>query len=159
MKRLQGKFLIFVCALLLSIPLGVHADGGDSSDSSFNQQVDPVTVTAAYDSGYRQMKAGNYADAISDFKTVVKLNPEHAMAFTNMAYSYRKLGKFKRAIKLYQKALAIDPNLAEAHEYMGGALVELGEVDQAKQHLAILEKLDPKLAQSLRDDIARKERS
>jgi tetratricopeptide (TPR) repeat protein len=159
MKRLQGKFLMFMCVLLLSIPLGVRADGGDTSDNSFNQRVDPVKVTAAYDSGYRQMKAGNYADAISDFKNVVKLNPEHAMAFTNMAYSYRKLGKFKRAIKLYQKALAIDPNLAEAHEYMGGALVELGKVDQAKQHLAILEKLDPKLAQSLRDDIARKERS
>lgn len=159
MKRLQGKILVFACALLLSIPLGVRADAGNSSDSSFNQQVDPVKVTAAYDSGYRQMKAGNYADAIADFQNVIKLNPEHAMAFTNMAYSYRKLGKFARAIKLYKKALAIDPNLAEAHEYMGGALLELGKLDGAKQHLAILEKLDPKLAQSLRDDIARKERS
>ena len=159
MKRLKGQVLTFVCALFLSIPLGVSADGGDSSSNPFNQQVDPVKVTAAYDSGYRQMKAGNYADAISDFKNVVALNPEHAMAFTNMAYSYRKLGKFKRAVKFYKKALAIDPNLAEAHEYMGGALLELGKVDRARQHLAILEKLDPKLAQSLRDDIARKDRS
>ena len=159
MKRMTCQVLILLCTLLLSIPLSVSADGGDSSDNPFNQQVDPVKVTAAYDSGYRQMKAGNYADAISDFKTVIKLNPEHAMAFTNMAYSYRRLGKFKRAVKMYKKALAIEPNLAEAHEYMGAALLELGKVDRAKQHLAILEKLDPKLAQSLREDIARKERS
>jgi tetratricopeptide (TPR) repeat protein len=159
MKRLKCLFLIFGWALLLAIPLGAGADGGDSSDNPFNQQVDPVKVAAAYDSGYRQMKAGHYDAAISDFKNVVKLNPRHAMAFTNMAYSYRKLGNFKRAVKLYQQALAIDPKLAEAHEYMGGALLELGKVDGAKQHLAILETLDPKLAQSLRDDIARKERS
>jgi tetratricopeptide (TPR) repeat protein len=159
MKRLQWQSLIFVCALLFCIPLSVSADAGDSSDNPLNQQVDPVKVTAAYDSGYRQMKAGHYADAIADFKTVIELNPKHAMAFTNMAYSYRKLGNFKHAVKLYKKALAIDPDLAEAHEYMGGALLELGKVDRAKQHLAILEKLDPKLAQSLRDDIARKERS
>ena len=159
MQQLRHQVLTLIISLLLCIPMMVSADGGGDSDTPFNTQVNPKEVTAAYDSGYQQMKAGQYADAIADFKTVLKLNPEHAMAYTNMAYSYRKLGKFKRAIKLYKKALAIAPDLAEAHEYMGVALLELGKVDKAKRHLAILEKLDPKLAQSLRDDISRKETS
>ncbi len=159
MQHLKHQCLILVVGLLLCLPIGVSADGGDSSDTPFNEKVNPKQVTAAYDAGYRQMKAGQYSDAIADFKTVIKLSPEHAMAYTNMAYSYRKLGKFKRAIKLYKKALAIAPDLAEAHEYMGGALLQLGKIDKAKKHLAILEKLDPKLAQSLREDISRKETS
>ena len=51
------------------------------------------------------------------------------------------------------------PNLAEAHEYMGEALLALGKVEQARKHLAILEQINPKLAEELRADIQRHERS
>ncbi len=119
----------------------------------------PEHVTAAYEAGYNHMKANQYKDAISAFKRVIELNDQHAMAHTNMAYSYRKLGKYKRAVRLYKKALAIEPNLAEAHEYMGAALLAIGKVKQAKKHLAILEKLDIKLAESLRAEIKRHNRS
>ncbi len=141
--------LVILCAFMLFIPLSASADSG-SSDNDFNQQVSPEQVTAAYQDGYQRMKAGQYQDAIEAFKRVIQLNDQHAMAYTNMAYSYRKL---------YKKALAIEPNLAEAHEYMGAVLLAMGKVKQAKKHLAALEKLDNKLAESLRAEIARHDRS
>jgi tetratricopeptide (TPR) repeat protein len=137
----------------------VSADGGSSPDTTFNQQVKPEEVTAAYTDGYQRMKAGQYQEAIKAFKHVLELNDQHAMAYTNMAYSYRQLGKYRQAVKLYKKALAIEPNLAEAHEYIGAALLAMGNVQEAKEHLAVLEKLDGKLAESLRAEIARHERS
>lgn len=153
------RLLLVMGVWMFLAPFAAHADGGDSADTAFNKQVSPEQVTAAYEDGYRRMKAGQYQDAIEAFQRVITLNDRHAMAYTNMAYSFRQLGKYKRAVKLYQKALAIEPNLAEAHEYMGAALLAMGNVQEAKQHLAVLEKLDDKLAESLRAEIARHERS
>jgi tetratricopeptide (TPR) repeat protein len=156
----KARILSLLCGLLLFIPLGASADGGGGNgDSGGSKQVDPARVIADYESGYRQMKAGEYKTAIKAFKRVLDANPEHTMALNNMAYSYRKLGDYKRAISLYQKALAIDPNLPEAHEYIGEAFVALGKIDDAKRHLAILEQLDPRLANELRAEIARQNRS
>ena len=156
---MRMRTLIFLFGLLLLVPLTARADAGNGSDSSFTEQAKPANVKADYDAGYRQLKAGDYKAAIKSFKQVLKGNPDHAMAYTNMAYSYRKLGKYRKAVKLYKKALGIEPNLAEAHEYMGEALLALGKVDEAKKHLAILEKIDPKMAEELRADIQRHERS
>lgn len=153
------RTLIMLCSLLVLVPLGTGADSGSSPDNPWNKQVDPQQVTADYDAGYRQLKAGDYKAAIKSFKRVIDANPDHAMAYTNMAYSYRKLGDYKRAVSLYEKALKLEPNLPEAHEYMGEALLALGKVEEAKKHLAILEKLDPKMAEELRTEIARRERS
>ena len=155
--RMRTLTLLF--GLLLLVPLTARADAGNGSDDPFTEQAKPANVKADYDAGYRQLKAGDYKAAIKSFKRVLKGNPNHAMAYTNMAYSYRKLGRYRKAVKLYKKALRIEPNLAEAHEYMGEALLALGKVDEAKKHLAILEKIDPKMAEELRVDIQRHERS
>ena len=157
---MRRRLLTVLCSVLLCAPLLANADSGsNSSDSPWDQQANPKQVKADYDDGYRQLKAGEYKDAIKAFKRVVKADPKHAMAYTNMAYSYRKLGKYDTAITLYSRALEIDPKLAEAHEYMGEAQLALGNLEEAKKHLAILEQLDPKLAGDLRASIARQGRS
>lgn len=153
------RLVTLLLGLLFLAPLYAAADAGDSSSNPWDKPPDAANVTADYEAGYRMLKSGDYKAAIKSFKQVIKGDPRHAMAYTNMAYAYRKLGRYRKAIKLYEKALAIEPNLAEAHEYMGEALLGLGKVDEAKKHLAILEKLDPKLAEELRADIQRHERS
>jgi tetratricopeptide (TPR) repeat protein len=154
---MRKRTLTLLCSLLLLLPIVASADAG--SEPTPSDRVDANQVTADYNTAYRQLKAGDYKTAIKSFKRVIRADPNHAMAYTNMAYSYRQLGDYKKAVKLYEKALALAPNLPEAHEYMGEALLALGNIEAAKKHLMILEKLDPKLAEELRADIARRERS
>lgn len=155
---MRMRLLPLLCSLLLLAPIAAHADAGDP-DSSRDRQPSPQEVEADYETGYRQLKAGNYQDAIKAFRKVINADSTNAMAYTNMAYSYRQLGKYKKSIKLYEKALAIAPDLPEAHEYLGEAFLALGRLEEAKKHLAILEKLDTKLAEELRASIARREQS
>jgi len=151
--------MVLCGGLLLVTPLLARADaggpGGSTSDNPWDKQVSPQQVQAEYEKGYGYLKAGDYKKAIKSFESVVKENPSHAMAYNNMGYSYRKLKQYDKAIALYTKALVIDPNLAEAHEYIGEAYLEMGKIAEAKKHLAILEKLDPKIAEELREEIAR----
>src|SRR6266849_953051 len=163
----QKAWLMVLCGgLLLVAPLLARADagganGGSSSrwDRPQEKQASPQKVQAEYETGYRYLEAGEYKKAIKSFESVLKENPSHAMAYSNMGYSYRKLKQYDKALELYGKALRIDPNLAEAHEYMGEAYLELGNIAEAKQHLTILEKLNPKLAEELRAEIARYDKS
>ena len=144
--------------LLLVAPVVARADAGGGGDGGGNSRWDspqeklskPQKVQAEYETGYRYLKAGEYQKAIKSFESVLKGNPSHALAYSNMGYSYRKLKQYDKAVALYGKALMLDPKLAEAHEYLGEAYLEMGNIEEAKQHLTILQNLDPKLAEELR---------
>jgi tetratricopeptide (TPR) repeat protein len=161
---IRKPWLSVLCgSLLLVTPLMVRADSGGGNgggstgqwNSPQEKSASPAKVQTEYEAGYRYLKAGDYKKAIKAFETVLKENPSHALAYSNMGYSYRKLKQYDKALELYGKALMLDPKLAEAHEYMGEAYLEMGNIEEAKQHLTILEKLDPKLAEELRAEITR----
>jgi Tfp pilus assembly protein PilF len=96
--------------------------GGSSRwDTPQEKPAGPAKIQAEYETGYRYLKAGDYKKAIKSFENVLRENPSHALAYSNMGYSYRKLKQYDKALELYGKALMLDPKLAEAHEYMGEA--------------------------------------
>jgi tetratricopeptide (TPR) repeat protein len=148
--------------LLLVAPVAARADAGGNGGSGNSRWDSPQEkpsrsqkAQTEYETGYRYLKAGEYKKAIKSFESVLKENPSHALAYSNMGYSYRKLKQYDKAIDLYTKALMLDPKLAEAHEYIGAAYLEMGNIAEAKQHLSILQTLDPNLAEELRAEIAR----
>src|SRR5262249_30515891 len=119
---IRKSWLGIVCGgLLLVTPLMARADAGGSNspsssrwDTPQEKPAGPAKVQAEYETGYRFLKAGDYKKAIKSFEKVLKENPSHALAYSNMGYSYRKLKQYDKALELYGKALMIDPKLAEA---------------------------------------------
>ena len=62
---------------------------------------------------------GMIDEAISEFKKVLIINPNHKKAHNNLGDTYYKKGRLDKAISEFKKALIIDPNLAETHSNLG----------------------------------------
>jgi tetratricopeptide (TPR) repeat protein len=122
--------LAVAAILALQAPSLAFAIGGGSSDS----RKDDLFLR-----GEREVKAGNYENAIPFFETVLKKNPKNADAFNYIGYSYRKLGEVDLALEHYRKALELDAEHLGANEYLGALYLELGQLDKAQERLEVLD--------------------
>jgi protein O-GlcNAc transferase len=53
-------------------------------------------------------------EAISCYKTAIKIKPDNAVALANLAAAYKDSGQLSEAIRFYQDALELKPNFDEA---------------------------------------------
>jgi tetratricopeptide (TPR) repeat protein len=70
-------------------------------------------------------KRGEYARAVTDCETVLRLNPHHFGAAAGMGQCYLKLNRPRSALRAFRQALAINPDL-DLHDTVR-ALEEFGE--------------------------------
>lgn len=102
-------------------------------------RVSESSVGAAYVEAEREIRNGNYREAVKLLEVVLEGQPRNADALNNMGFSQRKLGNFEQAFAFYHQALAVEPDHPEAHEYLGEAYLETDDPAMAEQHLAKLE--------------------
>ena len=76
-------------------------------------------------------KAGNSAQAITDFDRAIEINPKSARAYHNLGVTYRKLGNYAQAITDFDRAIEINPEYAEAYYSRGVTHGKLGDHRQA----------------------------
>jgi DNA-binding winged helix-turn-helix (wHTH) protein/tetratricopeptide (TPR) repeat protein len=81
------------------------------------------------------------ADAIEQYKQVLRVAPDFAHAYIGIATAYKELNNFPAALQAYSKAFEIDPQMLTAgninREY-GFALVANGEDQKAEQLFSAL---------------------
>jgi Flp pilus assembly protein TadD len=70
-------------------------------------------------------------EAVACFQQVLRLNPNHAQAYSNLGDALRVQGKPDEAEACCRRALQLMPNLADAHNNLGNALQEQGQLDEA----------------------------
>ena len=82
-----------------------------------------------FDSGSEHYKQGEYQEAIDDYNTAIKINPNYALAYYNRGISYNELGRYQEAINDYNAAIKINPNDASAYVNRGVTKEQLGIID------------------------------
>ena len=96
-KRTITKLtLAFAVACLLTI----------TSAPVFSQNVEQL-----YQQGNAAQDKGDFSEAESIFRQVIKIDPNDAKAYYNLGIALSKQGKLKEAIEKYQRSLDLDPNL------------------------------------------------
>jgi protein O-GlcNAc transferase len=67
------------------------------------------------------MHQGNYADAITCYTEVLRIDPTAADALVNRGNTFKEIGRVNDAIQDYVQAATIRPNMAEAHANLASA--------------------------------------
>lgn len=64
---------------------------------------------------------GNYADAISCYNEVLRIDPLAADGLVNRGNTYKEIGRVSDAIQDYIRAITVRPTMAEAHANLASA--------------------------------------
>lgn len=94
-------------------------------------------------------RAGNYANAISNYEAALQLKPNDANILSNFANTLNIIGDYERARSVLTHAITSDPKSATAYMALGNTLHELGDIDEAMKAFQKATQLKPDLAEPL----------
>jgi tetratricopeptide (TPR) repeat protein/spermidine synthase len=79
-------------------------------------------------------REGRINEAISHYKTAIKLNPNYTKAYNNLGNALLDKGRISEAIFHYKTAIKLKPDYADAHYNLGNALSAEGKNEEAISH-------------------------
>jgi cytochrome c-type biogenesis protein CcmH/NrfG len=112
----------------------------DGADAQQEQSADAARAALAKDSTNVQARivlanvlydTGNWSDAIVQYKSAQRLDPNRSTTVVDMGVCYYNLGRFAAAESLFTHALAIDPHQAVAMFNLGIIAESQGRWDEA----------------------------
>lgn len=103
-------------------------------------------VVNEYNGDQRYGKGFASGEAIQYYERVLKVNPDHLKARTNLGNVYARTGDWEKAKKEFEKASASAANSAYAHYNLGYIYDELGLKHESIEEYLKAIALDPKLA-------------
>jgi Tfp pilus assembly protein PilF/peroxiredoxin len=106
-------------------------------------RLNPQDADAWNNLGTASGEAGNYDDALDQFRNAAMANPNHLLAVDNMMRIYRFQSRAADAQKTLEQLIAKAPNIAELHLSLAMTLVAQNDLKQARQELETAIQLRP----------------
>jgi len=108
----------------------------------------PESALVHMNLGLALINAGRAEEAIEQYKYLLKLEPENAVAHhNNLAYAYLRAGRASEAIDELREALRLDENSVEAHNNLATALTSANQPAEAIEHFRAVVRLKPDYAE------------
>jgi tetratricopeptide (TPR) repeat protein len=91
---------------------------------------------------------GRFAEAVTLYEAVIRLNPNVAGVHCNLAIALQSLSKFGEALQCYDRAIMLQPNYVDAYYNKAVALACLNRLDEAVRNYEQAIALNPNHAQA-----------
>ncbi|MBN2190205.1 MAG: tetratricopeptide repeat protein [Candidatus Aureabacteria bacterium] len=144
-----SKYVLFaVLSVSLSGLAGCSKSGKGTADADKIEQAykyyqekskeNPGTAASAkykLKLGIICLKTGDYNRAVSEFVSVIDIDPSIAEAHYNLGYAYQMLGNDDSAITEYKNAITIRPDYSDAYNNLGLLMVKKGYVKEGIYYL------------------------
>ena len=98
---------------------------------------------ASMNQGDSKTRLGQHNEAIKDYDTVIRLNPNDALAYYKRGWAKAKLGQHNEAIKDYDAAVRLKSDYAPAYHNRGWAKAGLGQHNEAVKDYDAVIRLKP----------------
>src|SRR5262249_2075391 len=129
---------------IVSVLLGAAMIGLPFGFNYFEHQA----AEAATRSGNARMQAGEYALAIEDFNTALRLDPKSADAYHSRGLAYLQLGEHDRAIADLSEAIQLNPTDFRAYFNRGLMYSRTGDYERALADFGEAIRLNPNYAKA-----------
>lgn len=99
--------------------------------------LDKVSSEVAYETGVRQLRAGQYEQAIAALQQAVELAPHNVhyyapLAQALLAWNRSAANELRYALRVLKKAVQLDPERGDTYHWMGLVLFRMGAREEAK---------------------------
>lgn len=147
----QSLVADFVAHLTIS-DLYLQAGRGEDAVGAAKQaldlaQNDEMTRIGMLTLASAQNAAGNFRDAESSLREVLKKEPENPTALNNLGYFLVERGeRLPEAVNLIKRALAGEPANSSFLDSLGWAYFRLNQLDEAEKHLSEAARRNPSSA-------------
>jgi len=129
---------------------GLKGSGSYNGDSLISfilaEQPEDLLANLARATQLFYMRDDNAADA---FHHVLKIEPNHAMAYNMLGYLEANRGNYDQALENLRKYAFMAPDLANPHDSLGEVLAWMGRYDEAQKEFLKALKLQPDFHYSL----------
>jgi len=95
------------------------------------QTLSPSTIQALFQKGFDLHRQGNLPDAETNYREVLKHNPDHFDALHLLGVIAAQTNHIGEGIALMERATAINPSIAALHNNLGNALRDAGLFEKA----------------------------
>lgn len=110
------------------------------TESSENKQITALDFALK---GYEAVEANDLSRAEELYRKAIEIDPNYAVAYSNLGYILHTLERYDEAEVAYRKAIEIDPNYAIVYYNLGITLDELKQYDEAEKSYRKALALDP----------------
>jgi len=92
-----------------------------------------LTIEKTFNLAVKNHQEGKTDIALELYNQILKINPNHSRALSNIAVIFTNLKDYQKAKECYEKAIEINPNYVNAHNNLGVLFKELGDIQKAKK--------------------------
>jgi protein O-mannosyl-transferase len=112
---------------------GRTAEGIDVLERFIRERPDHANVVLAHGRlGDVFFEAGQYANAISEYRAYLAQRPQFIIPWTNLGISLAATGQPAAAVTAFERAVLIEPGNGSAHRNLANALLETGDYRRAE---------------------------
>ncbi|MEE2637803.1 MAG: tetratricopeptide repeat protein [Acidobacteriota bacterium] len=107
-----------------------------------------MRVVTALNLGTELQAQGRFDEAASQYRQVLAVTPDDALAHSNLGTALAAQGQLAEAVEHYQRAVTLEPRDPDSYSNLGNALLELGRVEEAVGSFRQALDIDPSSAEA-----------